>query len=428
MARPARNRHQRRRDQRLDRRRNGPLSQTLHALWGSAFALSSLPQAARADTPVDRYTAEYSFSSYTEDEIDSSKVFVGETERYEIEMHQFTVRAPLTSSSDLSIELVHETMSGASPWYTIPDIPGPGSEPLQFMTGATIEDTRDDVLVQYNRYSDTGRLGFAAGYSSENDYSAINLGINGDTSFNEGNTTLSLGLDVSLDEIEPTDAELFSTRPTSEEKKTYTLMLGLSQLLNRASLIQSNVTYKFSDGYLSDPYKAVWHQDGGVIVAENRPDSRHQLAWTTSVRGHVRELDGTLQGEYRLHLDTWGVTSHTVALAWHQQLGRRLAIIPSFRYYSQSEADFYRPYFDLGESVSKERSSDYRLSAYGSMLFGVKAQYRFRTPWTGKHDFMLTAAWDNYFSSEDLSFDDDARESPGLVDYDVVTIGLTFLW
>jgi hypothetical protein len=403
-------------------------STALQALWGSALALTCLPQAARADAPAERFSADYSFTQYTEDSLPSEKVFFGETSRYEIEMHQLAFRTPLGATSDLGIELVHETMSGASPWYSIPDIPGPGSEPLQFMTGATIDDARTDVLANFNRYYENARVGYSAGYSTEKDYNAINLGIDGETHFNDGNTTLSGGLGISLDSIEPTDADLFATRPDDEDKKSLSLMTGFSQILNRAVLIDTSLTYRFSDGYLSDPYKAVWHQNTGSIVSDERPDSRHQIAWLSRFRGHVRELGGTMQADYRLGWDDWGILSHTIELAWHQQFGQRFALTPSFRYYSQSEADFYRPYYDLGESVTSLRSSDYRLSAYGAILFGVKGQYRFRTRWTGKRDLMLTLAWDRYFSSEDLSFDPGDKEAPGLVDYDSLTLSISLVW
>lgn len=422
------NRRDRRRRERQSRKQACGTSATLQALWGSALALSCLPQAARADSPVERVSADYSFSQYSEDDIPSEKVFFGETSRYEIDMHQFALRSPLTATSDLALELVHETMSGASPWYSIPDIPGPGSEPLQFMTGATIDEARTDVLGTLNRYYDNARMGYSVGYSTENDYRAINLGVDGETHFNDGNTTLSAGLGISLDEIEPSDPELFTTRPDSEDKKTLSLVGGFSQILNRAVLIDSGLTYKFSDGYLSDPYKAVWYQDGGIILSDERPDSRHQIAWLSRFRGHVRELEGTLQADYRLHWDDWGLISHTIELAWHQQFGQRLSITPSFRYYSQGEADFYRPYYDLGQAPTSERSSDYRLSAYGAILFGIKGQYRFRTRWTGKRDLVVTLAWDRYFSSEDLSFESGAKESPGLVDYDSLTLALGLVW
>jgi len=428
MARRKTNRRERRRSRRKVRRSAAGGSSALQALWGSALALSCLPQAARADAPAERFSADYSFTQYSEDSLPSEKVFFGETSRYEIEMHQLAFRAPLGATSDLGIELVHETMSGASPWYSIPDIPGPGSEPLQFMSGATIDDARTDVLANFNRYYENARVGYSAGYSTEKDYKSINVGVDGETHFNDGNTTISGGLGISLDSIDPTDADLFSTRPDSESKKSLSLMGGFSQILNRAVLVDTSLTYRFSDGYLSDPYKAVWHQDSTSVVSDERPDSRHQIAWLSRFRGHVRELGGTLQADYRLGWDDWGILSHTIELAWHQQFGPRFSLTPSFRYYSQSEADFYRPYYDLGENVGSLRSSDYRLSAYGAILFGLKGQYHFRTRWTGKRDLALTLAWDRYFSSEDLSFDPGDKEAPGLVDYHTLTLSLGLVW
>ena len=73
-------------------------------------------------------------------------------------------------------------------------------------------------------------------------------------------------------------------------------------------------------------------------------------------------------------------------------------------------------------------SSDYRLSAYGAIAFGLGGEWHFRNRWTGSRDWILKLGWERYFSSEDLSHDDTNEEVPGLVDYDVWTIGVSMLW
>jgi hypothetical protein len=404
-------------------RRTGAPSPALRALTGSALALSGVAGGASADTPIERITTDYNFSQYREDDLDRSKGLpLGETSRYEVDMHQFILRAPVpwTDRVDFGLELVHETMSGASPWYIVPDAAG---APIQVMSGATIEDERNDLLFNMNYYYENARLGFGGGFSDENDYSAMNFSIDGETHFNEKNTTLSGGLGVSFDEIEPTDSQLFTTRPESEEKKSYSVFVGLAQLLSRRSLVQSSLSYRFSDGYLSDPYKQMFVV-GGIFRPDSRPDTRHQFAWLTRFRRHVEELDGTFHLDYQFHIDTWDVNAHSIEIAWHQTVWDALRIVPSARWYSQSEADFYVPYFTVDPGPG-EYSADYRLSAYGALRVGVKAEYTFRTPWTGDIDWRGSVAWERYISSSDFSHADASVEAPGLVDYDVLTFGFS---
>src|SRR5262245_28150791 len=102
----------RRKQNRRERRRRASRGCTqaapgaaLQALWGSALALGGMPHAARADAPVERFSADYNYSMYSEDKIPSEKVFFGSTDRYEIDMHQLSLRSPLTATSDLALQL-----------------------------------------------------------------------------------------------------------------------------------------------------------------------------------------------------------------------------------------------------------------------------------------------------------------------------------
>ena len=140
----------------------------LRALTSGALALGGMAGNALADAPVNRYEAEYNFSYYIEDDIANEKAVAGsEQGRYEIEWHQLNFTVPVGERWDVGIELVNESMSGASPWFVVPDAAG---DPIQTMTGASIEDNRTDLNVTANRYQDNGRVGYSAGFSTEDDY------------------------------------------------------------------------------------------------------------------------------------------------------------------------------------------------------------------------------------------------------------------
>jgi hypothetical protein len=404
--------------------RNESKRNPLEAITSSLLALTGIAGTtpAAADAPPEGVRIDYSFSSYNEDSISSSDQFGGDDERYEIEIHQFSYRAPWGEKIDIGLDLAYETMSGASPWFTLLDPNGSG-EALQAMSGATIDDDRTDFTLSGNYYLDNGRIGLATGLSTEKDYDAINLSVDWERHFNNKNTTLSAGLGLSFDEIDPTDDPTIDpTRPTSEDKETYTLFVGASQILSRNSLLQGSLTYKYSDGYLSDPYKLVYFTSTTSTGRDLRPDSRHQWALLTRYRRHVPRWNGSFHGDYRVSFDDWGIVSHTLEFAWHQQVLRSLKLVPSLRYYSQSEADFYAPWFTAPGS---EQSSDYRLSPYGAFSYGLKAETFFKTPWTGRLGWRAALEVERYVSDGDYALVEVDVENPGLVSFTVVSLNLT---
>ncbi len=414
------NRALRRAARRLARRgraapRRGPV---LAALTSSALALPGVVGSARADTPVDRWAVDFATSYYAENDIEDDKVSAGDTGRYEILTQQLRITAPVTDRSDFSVDLQYETMSGATPWFVEPDANG---DPVQVMTGASVEETRTDVLATGSYYFDNWKTSLSGGVSTENDYFAVNGGFEAETHFNEKNTTLAAGFGFSLDEIEPTDAELFSTRVSSEEKQSYSAFVSLSQILTRHSAIQSSLSYQTSTGFLSDPYKLV--SVNGVNLADTRPDDRHQLAWLTRYRHHFARTDSTLHADYRFSIDDWGIHAHMLELAWYQTLWERIRITPSLRYYSQSQADFYAPFF-LAAPSDGLFSSDYRLSPYGALSAKVRAETLlrdgpFHTSWR------LGFVWERYLSDADWAIKSVDVENPGLVDFNIFTFNLS---
>ena len=130
-------RRSRRRDRSNRRRAQRRRSSTLRALTSGALALPGLAGSAVADAPTGRFTADYRASYYKEDDLPSSKVTPGgETSRYEVTGHQFRVAGPVTDRIDLGLDVVYESMSGATPWDVVPDTNG---EPRQGRTGATVK-------------------------------------------------------------------------------------------------------------------------------------------------------------------------------------------------------------------------------------------------------------------------------------------------
>jgi uncharacterized protein DUF3570 len=396
---------------------------TLRALTSGALALVGAASKAAADTAIDHYEAAYTFSNYSEDPLKSSKTIPnGERQRYTIDTQQASVAGPVTDWLDLGLLLTHETMSGASPWFVQQDAAG---TPIQVMSGATIQDTRNDLKLHGNYYTEEGRLGFGGGYSTENDFTAMDFGVDGERHFNEKNTTLSGGLGTSFDTITPTNPQGFPTRPTEKSKQSYSGFLGLSQIINRRSILQGSFSYNFNTGYLSDPYKEVYQIGAPTQYGDFRPNQKHQFAFLVRYNHHIEETESTIHLSYQYYLDTWDISSHTFELAWYQNFGDSLQIAPVVRYYSQSKANFYVPYLKLGQARPDNMSSDFRLSAYGALSFGAKVEYTFHTPWWRDIEWRTHASIERYLSSSDLSFSSVSVGAPGLVNFTVYSVGLS---
>ena len=345
------------------------------------------------------------------------------TERYDIETHQLKFGAPIADRIDVDFDFVYETMSGATPWYLVPDANG---NPVQVMTGASIEEERIDASLASNFYLERGIIGLGGGISIENDYFAGYGSLNGELSLNEKNTTVSGALGFSIDTIEPTGGGT-EGRVVKEDKQSFNLVAGVSQILGRGNAINSSISFKHSRGFLSDPYKRVLvgvDVGGGIVptpVPDSRPDMRNQGTWLTRYRHHVESIGGTLHADYQFAIDDWQITSHTIDVAWYQNLWSWLRIIPSMRYYSQSQAKFYAPWFDAMPS-SGHYTADYRLSPFGALAWRTRIETRFTTWGLG---WMAAFGYERYVADAGLALGKVTVANPGLVSYNLFSFTLT---
>ena len=388
-------------------RRPGP---ALTALTAAALALPAY-QRAEAASRDEQAGVSVRASHYTEDALDRSQTAGDVTERFDITVGQAKGRLPVGQRFELSLDAAYETLSGASPWFIEPDENG---EPVQVMSGATIDDARTDLLATVSRYGDRDTVSASVGTSREDDYLSYNVGLKWSRDTASRQTTWSLGASASDDVITPTDSDRFPLRPEEESKQSYSLVGSLSRILGKLTTWQTALSLRYLTGFLSDPYKQAFVD--GTILADSRPDSRWQAALSTRLRRRVTWAQASLHADYRYFVDEWEVNSHTVKLAWHQGIGSRWELAPSLRYYSQSQAFFYRPFY-LQERDDGLYSSDYRLSPYGALTYALSAHYQ-------GEGWSLVGAVQRYDSEASLAIDSVGLANPGLVDFTLVSFGV----
>lgn len=398
-------------------RRSEP-SSTVTALMTAALALPGLDSPAQAREPVTALHADYRYSAYREDPLPADKVQAGSRSRFEVDSHQLDLRLPLPGllgelGADLDLALTHETLSGASPWFIIPDA---DDRPVQVMSGATIQDERDDILARVNLLGRDKRASLSAGYSEEKDYRAVNVGLEAGVDLHQGLTTVEAGIGYSDDRIEPVDADQFPSRVREAGKDSLTVFAGITRVLDPDSAIQTSVSYTQDEGFLSDPYKQVYVD--GALEPDTRPDRRRQGTWLLRYRRFIAPVDAALHADYRFYRDDWGVNAHTMMLQWYQPLPGGWRVTPALRYHSQSEADHYAPFFATRPDDNLY-SSDYRLSPFGALSWRLRVDKTFGP-------LELGASYEAYDSDESLALGDVRVANPGLVDFEVISATIKY--
>ncbi len=387
----------------------------LATLASAALAIPGLSLPADAATVLTETVVQYKASAYREDDLDSGKLSGGSTKRYDIDSHQFRAAAPLGDTTDVAVDLTYETMSGASPWFILPGQKGP----VQVMSGASIEEQRKDVQASVNQLiGDKAKLSLKAGASEENDYFALNAGLEGLYEFNDGLVTLTGGIGYSDDELEPTDGDILPDRVDEASKDATTAFLGLSRILSPQTVVQGSLSLNVQRGYLSDPYKKVWQDDIANTVADARPERREEWVGQLRLRHFLPDIKAALHVDYRYFEDDWDIASHTFDVSWYQNLPGGWQLTPSLRYYSQTQAFFYAPYF-FSARADGLASSDYRLSPYGAWSLRLRLEKQWG-------DIGLHAEWEGYEASADYALETVDVENPSLVSFQLLSLGLNW--
>ncbi len=337
------------------------------SIVAAALALPGvLPQAALAQGAPTEGTVSLRYLGYRDSQSVQTRYpqYTGrEVERLKriaVDAPSLAVTAPIGSNWAVEGSLLAEEVSGATPRY-YSDISGATVSP-------GMKDRRTAGDLKLTRYFERQSVGVSAAGSSENDYRSSALAV--DTRFwtEDHNTTLNLGLGGADDRIRKIDDGSGAVNWNS--RRSFDLIAGLTRVLTRNDIAQLNLTYKGGNGYYDDPYKSF----------DKRPARRKEAAALLRWNHHVAALGSTLRSGYRYYRDSWGIRAHTAEAAWVQPVTSLLKLTPSLRYFSQSAARFYYdPVADINEYPApignpKYSSPDQRLSAFGAVALGLKAE------------------------------------------------------
>lgn len=394
------------------------LSPALAALTSAAVALPGISPTVNAAVAANQPKLSFAYTRYDEDSIPSGDAApeAGDRDRYEIDVAQLQFLYPVNDKWQITTGFVYDDMSGSSPWYVRPDDNG---DPLVVMSGATIDDTRYDFSIGAEYFGEKFTIAPSIGYSTEKDYKAISGGVEVEYEFPNKATSVRGGFSASFDEIDPTQEDGI-VRVNNEDKENYSIFGGVTQVINKHTIIQTTLGISYFDGFLSDPYKqvSVGPVTGITLFADNRPDDRTQYTFATRLRRYSELFGAALHVDYRFYYDDWDVRSHTLDLGLHKVTESGWAFDTSIRYYTQTQADFYEPFY-TSLPADGEVSSDYRLSPYGSISFRLGLSETIG-------DWTIKVAAERYVSDKSYSVQSVDVENPALLDYTQFTFGMDY--
>jgi len=356
------------------------------------------------------------------------------------------VRLPMNADDVLTLDFGISAYSSASSSNVNPLDGNPNDRvsPYIASSGASQSDQLVHVSPNYQHSSDDrNKIWNANAYvSAEYDYASVGFGGGYTRLFNEKNTELSTSANVYFDRWNPQypielRGSFFDDRilgagtynPVFNEfdninRNSYSVSLGFSQILSKRLQGSIFLDAVLQNGLLSTPFQRVYFADINDFFIEDfqladdverLPDNRFKLP----IGGRLNYfLNDTfiIRTYYRFYMDDWGITSHTASVEIPVKLSNSFTLYPTYRYYTQTAAD----YFNEKEAALSSQSfytSDYDLSGFNAHQYGAGLRYK---------DIFTNAKLLTFgLKTIDLRFSNYSR-SDGL-DAFIFTLGTTFV-
>lgn len=382
-----------------------------------AFAIPAvLPTLAGAASPLPRIeTQEHdlAYQGYFEDD-----------DRITVESWYLRGKLNLDSGTSVRYQYLYDAISGASPTGALPG----GVQPFL----SEMKDERIGILGAVAQQIGDHRVEVELARSREDDYLSHSIALSDRWELNEKNTAITLGVSYTDDSVDVRGLE-------NQEKTSADVFAGVSQILDKNTVVSANLTLGTTNGYLNDPYKSIQRTDilslpdgmGGSIdipvvntYSENRPDSRFRQVLALQGMRYFEAPGGALDTSLRLSNDDYGVFAQTLQIEWRQEVSERWELAPFLRYHRQNAADFFHNTLDgvpIGNppdypgGSAPNYSSDYRLSSLETIGLGLRATFKVND---------AVSAYAAYERYQMRGSGDDRAPDPAYPDADIWTAGL----
>ena len=263
--------------------------------------------------------------------------------------------------------------------------------------------------------SDQTSIATRAGFSAEYDYQSIHIG--GDYAWERADkdAKVTFSVDGFFDTVEPIRWD--GRTDPDEDRTSIAATVSWYQIFDEKTHGTIGATVSTQSGFLETAYNSVIVDNGtgvpnsvlhnnaaGFETEEVVPDDRLR----TVIFGQARRLVApgrAVQLGARAYSDDWGITAFGISPRWIMSLAEGRHVLEwRYRFYTQSEADFYQREI-FTDPPPSERSQDSDLGDFSSHNFGATWTWNksIASRWTLSLDYSMR--------------DDDLNNVYGLIGY-----------
>lgn len=260
--------------------------------------------------------------------------------------------------------------------------------------------------------------------SSENDYDAQTVGISVSQDFFGDLTTFSMNYSQGNDIVgNNTDNELPEEEQQQDPVVHQRYGINLTQILTKNWIVGLNAETVLDEGKsetgglspLANPYRSYHYLNtDGIRTSEKEkyPFTRNSDA--VALRSmYYLPYRASVKLEYRTYSDSWGITASNYELRYIHPIGQRWILEAKYRYYSQTQAEFYSDLFSKADEF-EFMGRDKELSTYSNTNTGLGVTYEINSNWIGFVDKMtINMFWDRMSFKYDNFRDSRQSIGPG---------------
>jgi len=183
----------------------------------------------------------------------------------------------------------------------------------------------------------------------------------------------------------------------NKSRNSYSLSVSLSQILSKNAQVSLFFDLVQQQGWLGNPMQRVYFGDRDnhyignaqnipnytsssntdvfqlADDIERLPNTRFKVPIGIRLNYFINETI-SLRTYYRYYFDSWGVNAHTANVEVPIKLTDRFTIYPTYRYYTQTAADYFAP-FEQNLSTQQYYTSDFDLSKFNAHQYGMGVSY-----------------------------------------------------
>ena len=301
---------------------------------------------------------------------------------------------------------------------------------IDVRTGASRRDSRVHGTITYTQRLPVSQTTYSitGGLSSEYDVNSMSFGGSWSKESKDGNREISFSGLAYLDQwklyrpVEFRNGQGMGT----DKRSTYSFGITYSHVINKRLQALISTEFVYQEGLLSTPFHRVFFDDGfdatGLTerelinsgksrAIESLPSIRKKIPIGFRANYYLSDLL-QIRSHYRYYWDEFGIKAHTVGIETPVKLNPFFAIIPNYRFHTQTASNYFAPFGVHQQGLSEFFTSDYDLSDLSSNQFGLGIRYspvygigRLKIPVVKNKVFMfksLDLRFSRYYRSDGL--------------------------